>query len=300
MGNLIATASMPEGDKTGGRELALFDARGLEREVDSLWTTSNSIEDEIKNPITKFYRGTLKLFGKQSGENSVYTLLMQMQVKMGGLCVKFDRLEQVYDERAVAIMDYLQGLKDKQESGNRWKKEFADKKTGDKQALEELDAALKNLRTEEPGFYDRTHTRLKVVYNITILDGLEASIEKNMMLRNQITRRAVPDLVSAGKVHTVLVGFKEGIIDVSGYFENAIAIKMYEIQAGKLTEEAKNQLIDFGGMVNKFYRDAKSGIKQIKSIESGKLLDVGLGGNSQQIEIRTFDDSVRRYLGRED
>ena len=277
---------------------AILDTDSLERDVENFWGLNQQIEVEVRNPMTRFYRGALRFFGKETqDENRVYTLLAGMQEKMNGLLGQFENLQVTYQKRGDSMVKFLTDLHGKQEQGNGLMKKLDVGIKTREDEIEKSRVELEKMDKDKEGFYKLNGRFLMTFIEKKDLEGLEAALEKNMDLMDQVTRRAVVDLLSAGRVHGVLTGFKEGMSIVVGYFENAIGIKMYEIQAGRLTEQAKKQLTDFGRIVGKFYVEARKGLQHIKQIESGNLLEISYGRNrGAQIQSTSFETTVMKYL----
>lgn len=289
------TALMQNTDQAG-ESLAILDTVSLEREVDNLWGLNQEIESEIRSPISRFYRGALKILGRDNGENRVYSLLTGMQEGMQALSIKFEVLQRTYETRTTSMVRFLTEQQEKLEDGNALLKKIEAGVDERASYIEKSKVELVKMNNEQDGYYRLNGKALLTFIEKKDLEGLELALEKTMDLRNEVTRRSVVDLLSATRVHGVLTGFNEGLKIVFGYFQNAIGIKMYEIQAGHLTEEAKKQLEGFGKVVRNFYAEAKKGIKHVKAIESGNLLDLGLKNRNRAIVESSFESTVVKYL----
>lgn len=281
-----------------GNGLAILDVNALERDVDGIWGLSQSVENEIGNPLTKLYRGALRVFSRgEVGDDRVYTLLARMQDKMGRLSGEFDRLQLVYRERAESDIDFLVKQQEEQESGNNLMKRLDAGIDEREQHITKAKDELGKMKEDQEGFYRlRGETLVKLIEK-TDMEGLETSLEKTMDLRNDVTKRIAADLISAGRVHQVLTGFSNQMNLIVAYFERSIGIKMYEIQAGNLTEQSKIQLRDFGKIYGKFCAEAKKGIQQLRSVENGDLFSISAGRRVVKGESSSFEYVAMHYVG---
>lgn len=278
------------------RNKPILDVNSLERQVESLWRLNYEVENEIKSPFTKLYKETLRLLGKKEKEPNLYKLLAAMDDKMNDLLAQFEDLDHVYEERTNSMVGYLKARFESMENSIVIKQRMEQNIKQHKEYIENAKNELMKMDKEKNGFYKTTGEAHLAFVNKSHLEGLEAALIKNVDLMDEITKRAAVDLLSAGRVHGVLSGFNVGLQNVVGYFQNAIGIKMYEIQAGHLTVIAKKQLEDFGKIVGRFYSEARKGLQEIRSIENGSLLDISLKKRTLTTTTTSFESTFSRYL----
>ncbi len=281
-----------------GNGLAILDVNALERDVDGIWGLSQSVENEIGNPLTRIYRGALRVFSRgEVGDNRVYTLLTKMQDKMSRLSGEFDRLQLVYRERAESMVDFLLKQQEEQESGNSLIKRLDEGINKREQHITKAKDELGKMKDNQEGFYRLRGDTLVKLIEKTDMEGLETALEKTMGLRNDVTRRSAADLISAGRVHQVLTGFSNQMNLIVAYFERSIGMKMYEIQAGHLTEQSKIQLREFGKIYGTFCAEARKGLQQLRSVENGDLFSISAGKRVVRGESSSFEYVAMHYIG---
>ncbi len=277
----------------GDKNKEIMDLAGIEKEVGELWGLSQRVDGEANGPI-RTYRRVVGFLTGNNGDEQFYGLVVGMQDRMNALNERFSRLRAGYRQRADSMLDFLLEQQEKQETQTELKKGLS-AKIGEKKR--DIDKTRVELEGKNGG-YKLCNRMLLSFIEKNDMESLERSLEGTMDLRRDITGSAAADLLYSGRVHGVLAGFCEQMSLLSGYFERAIGMKMYEIQLGRLTEQTRKQLSGFGKMMNEFYSKARAGLVKIKSLEKGNLLDLSLDRKTTNNSGSSFDDIIVRYIGK--
>jgi len=284
------------GDYNKRNNHAILDVNSLERQVESLWRLNYEVGEEINSPFTKLYNGALKILGKKEKEPNLYKLLTAMDDKMNGLLVQFEDLDLTYGERTASMVKYVKDIFETMEKSIGVKQRMEQDIKQHKEYIENAKKELMKMDKEKVGFYRTTGQAYLAFVDKSHHENLKTALMKNVDLMDVVTKTAVVDLLSVGRTHGVLTGFNLDFQVVVGYFQNAIGLKMYEIQAGQLTANVKRQLEDFGKIVGNFYREAGKGIQELRSIEKGNLLDLSLKKRTLTTTTNSFESTFSRYL----
>ncbi len=280
-----------------GNGLAILDVNALERDVDGIWGLSQEVDSEIRNPLMRLYRGALRVLGrKNEGDNHLYVLLTAMRERSNDLCSKLGELEQVYRERADTTQRYFGGLEQKQEGSVLSLHRISRGKEETSKVLETKTKELEAMNRVQEGYYRTKNVALLAWVDQKVLTNYEVGVQTNMHTRDDLVQKTVADMLSANKTHALLNVFNDRFEDVMNFFESTIGIRMYEIQAGKVTAEAIGVITDFGKEVDNSYKQAKQWLRQLRYIESGNLRAIGLTGISGQSNNATLDSTIVRYV----
>jgi len=296
MGKDIDLAASDDNQKN---DWAILDAGALGREVDSLWGLSQEVSSEVNGGWSKVYRGALRLFGKEPGDNNrLYTLLTAMRERAGGIHLKLNQLEQVYKERSGKTQAFFDRLEQKQETSIGLLQRLDESMKETTITLESKSKELEKMDEWQDGYHRTKGAALMSLVDQNVLTSYTDGIQTNVRVRNHLTQKTTVDLLSTNKVHSILNVFKDRFEDVINYFESTVGVRMYEIQAGKVSAEAIGVINDFGKEVDNLYKQSRQWLKQLRFIESGNLRAIGLTGHSGQSSGVSLDTSVVRYLSK--